>query len=66
MWYNEGQDKVGVYTETGLCVNRPEPIHHPPLPPNLMSYGEDVLAQSTDVSTVTDSSPTSVVTQSWN
>lgn len=58
-----GQYKVGVYTETGLCGNRAEPIHHPPLPPNLVPYGEDVLAQSTDVSTVMDSSPTSMVTQ---
>lgn len=61
-----GQDKVGVYTETGLCGNRAEPIYHPPLPPNLVPYGEDVLAQNTEVSIVTDSSPTSMVTQSWN
>ena len=58
-----GQDKIGVYIETELCGNRAEPIHHSPLPPNLVPCGEDVLAQSTDMSTVMDSSPTSMVTQ---
>lgn len=27
----KGQNKAGVYMEPGLCVNRVEPMHHPPL-----------------------------------
>lgn len=63
----KGQIWVEVWMETGLGMIKAKPISTLHIcQPNLVSCGENALAQSTGVSTVTFPLPTYMVTHSWN